>query len=135
MGCSRGLQPHPSPSPSWLPTLQPQPAPTRQLLAFQDFELGRQPARFISEGAENGKRWRSKRLSQCPTQAGMDPIFQIKTQLARTQACRESLPSGAAGEGWVCKTEVGVGEGRLWGPVALQSLSPEGLLSDPHPTF
>lgn len=94
-------------------------APTRQLLAFQDFELGRQPARFISEGAENGKRRRSKRLSQCPTQAGMDPIFQIKTQLARTQACRESLPSGAAGEGWVCKTEAGVGEGRLWGPVAL----------------
>lgn len=105
--CIRGSPPHPSPPPSWLPTLQP--APTRQLPAFQDFELGRTPGRFISEGAENGRRRRSKRLSQCPAQAGMGGIFQIKTQLAGTQACRESLPLDAAWEGWVCKTGAGVG--------------------------
>lgn len=56
--------------------------------------------RFVSEGAENGKRRRSERLSQGPTQAGMDGIFQIKTQLAGTQAFRESLPLDAVQEGW-----------------------------------
>lgn len=94
-GYSRGSQPCPGFPLSWLPTLQR--APTGQLLAFQYFELGRTPVRFISEGAENGKRRRSKRLSQCPAQAGKDGIFQIKTQLAGAQACRESLPLGQQG--------------------------------------
>lgn len=131
-GYSRGSQPCPGFPLSWLPTLQR--APTGQLLAFQDFELGRTPVRFISEGAENGKRRRSKRLSQCPAQAGKDGIFQIKTQLAGAQACRESLPTGAAGEGWVCKTGV------VWGRQALGGgcpavAEPGGVTIRPHPPY
>lgn len=42
---------------------------------------------------------RSQRLSPCPAQAGMDSIFEIKTQLAHTQACGVSLPFDEGGEG------------------------------------
>lgn len=60
-GGGRGAAEGASPTPALLcPGSHPAAAPTMQLLAFQDFELGRMPARFISEGAENGKRRRSR---------------------------------------------------------------------------
>lgn len=58
------------------------------------------PVRFISEGAENGKRgWEEPELSPCPALAGMDSIFEIKPQLAHTQASGVSLPLDEGGEG------------------------------------
>ena len=65
IGCYRGSQPHPNSSQS----------PTRRWLAFQDFELGRTPATFISEGAGNGKRGRMEPEAfpgPCPGWDGQD---------------------------------------------------------------
>ena len=63
--CHRGSQPHPDSS--W--------APTRRWHAFQDFELGRTPATFISEGVGNGKRgWMEPEAfpRPCPGWDGQD---------------------------------------------------------------
>lgn len=60
----------------------------------------------------------------------MDGIFQIKTQLLAPRPSGSTSPlvqqgrDGYAKQGW---------GGRLWGWVALQSLSLEGLLSDLTP--
>lgn len=99
------------PAPPQLSSLlasHPAAAPTRWQLARQDFELGPRPVKFISEGAGNGKRGRKEpAASPCPAQAGMDCIFEIKTHLAHTQTCRESLPLDDGGAGWGCKVGVG----------------------------
>lgn len=82
VGCHQGA----SPDSSW--------APTRQWLAFQDFELGRTPARFISEGRREWKRedrWSQKAFQALPRKSGMDKIFEIKKKQLACTGLQESL--------------------------------------------
>lgn len=75
---------------------------------------------------------RSQRLSQCPAQAGMNSIFEIKNQLAHTLQSWPCPCRLMGGEGWICKVG-GVGGGGARERVAPAVTGPQGLLSGPTP--
>lgn len=88
--------------------------------------------RFISEGVENGKRRRSRGFPSALPKLGWMVSSRSKPSWLAPRPAGSPSPlvqqgrDGYAKQGWVWG-------GRLWGRVALQSLSLERLLSDPTP--